>query len=69
MPGDKLAGGVKARGRRNLKLSLRGRVEKQPQHRPARLNKPRPDRMKTDRLGPDWLKKPGSRIHGERTGC
>ena len=41
MLGDKLAGGVKARSRRNLKLSLRGCVEKLPQHRPARLNKPR----------------------------
>ena len=45
---------------KSLKLSLRGSVERQAQHRPDRLNKPRTGSVGTDRLGWVVRRKAGS---------
>ena len=44
-------GGTGAVSPKSLKLSLRGSVERQAQHRPDRLKKPRTGSVRTDRLG------------------
>ena len=53
---------------KTLKLSLRGSVERQAQHRPDRLKKPRTGSVRTDRLG--RMRKPVRRKAGsvQRTG-
>ena len=67
IPGVKLAGGAGARNRKsrkNLKLSLRGSVEKQSQHGLDQLNKPRveSDEDRSARPEPD----PRARSMGSR---
>ena len=71
MLGDKLVGGAEARNRqsrRNLKLSLRGNVEKQAQYALHQLNNLRAE-SDEDRLArPGSAEEAESRIGGEPIG-